>query len=190
NARYDTRPQKARIVVELPPVAQNGKQESASAAQPSPGPAPRKTAPEMVGAQDQIIASDKARAEMRTKRLRERQEIERTAFDNMRAVVNSEWLRRVFIVFLIASFIGLAVSTYHYCAGIRTQLGTVAGAPNLNMRSEPGGDVLAVLPLDTRVRVFEYRGRWARIKVLQWAGDPPENTPDAGWVDSRFIKIE
>jgi serine/threonine protein kinase len=190
NARYDTRPQKARIVVELPQVAQNGREQSAAVAQSSPGPAPRVTAPEKVGAQEQVIASDKARAEMRTKRLRERQEIERTAFDNMHAVVNSEWLRRVFIVFLIASFIGLAVSTYHYCAGIRTQLGAVAGAPNLNMRSEPGGDVLAVLPEGTRIRLFEYRGRWARIKVLQWVGDPPENTPDTGWVDSRFIKID
>ncbi|HSE99248.1 MAG TPA: serine/threonine protein kinase [Blastocatellia bacterium] len=199
-ARYDAPPQKARIIVELPQnrpatsgddtVTKNGKETVASAAAPPSSPASRITRTDAAGSTGQIVAGEREAADLRTKRLRERHEIERTAFDNMRLVVNSEWLRRVFIVFLFAAFIGLAISTYHYCAGIRTRQGTISGAMNVNLRSGPGGDVVAVLPEGTRVRVFEYRSGWARVKVLQWPGGTTENTADAGWLDGRFIRLD
>jgi serine/threonine-protein kinase len=205
-AGFEARPQKARIIVELgqgrgqgpigDAAAHNGKEAVPAAAQPSPGAASRITrtdrglATEKMGTPDQIAAADKNAAELRAKKLRERHEIERTAFDNMRAAVNSEWLRRVFIVFLLAALVGLAASTYHYCAGIRTREGIVAGAMNVNLRSEPRGDVVAILPEGTRVRVLETRDRWHRIKVLQWSGESTESMADAGWVDSRFIKTD
>jgi hypothetical protein len=197
-AGFEARPQKARIIVELPQNRGqgNGKEAVAVTAQPARSATPRVTktdrelATEKIDAPEQAAAADKTAAELRVKKLRERHEIERTAFDNMRMVVNSEWLRRVFIVFLIAALVGLAASTYHYCAGIRTREGIVAGAMNVNLRNEPRGDVVAVLPEGTRVRVFETRDRWHRIKVLQWPGGSPDNLSDAGWVDSRFIKTD
>ena len=124
---------------------------------------------------------------------------ERGVLDRMRAVVNSEWLRRVFIIFLAAALIGLAASTYFHFADQRTGLpffgssakeGRIAGALNVNLRSEPFGSVLVALPEKTRVRVVEERSGWLRIKILEWAGSAPDNAPDIGWVDGRFVKMD
>jgi serine/threonine protein kinase len=122
---------------------------------------------------------------------------ERGALDRMRAVISSEWLRRVFIIFLAAALIGLAASTYYHFADQRTGLpffgskdGRIAGALNVNLRSDRAGAVLVALPAGTRVRVVEESGGWVRIKVLDWAGTPPDNAPDSGWVDGRYVKMD
>ena len=117
----------------------------------------------------------------------------------MRAVISSEWLRRVFIIFLAAALIGLAASTYYHFADQRTGLpffgsstkdGRIGGALNVNLRIDPAGAVLVAVPAGTRVRVIEERGGWVRIKVLDWAGTPPDSAPDSGWVDGRFVKLD
>ena len=124
---------------------------------------------------------------------------ERGSFDRMRAVISSEWLRRVFIIFLAAALIGLAASTYFHFADQRPGLpffgspakeGRIANAPNVNLRSDPFGSVLVELPERTRVRVVEERNGWLRIKILEWAGAAPDNAPDLGWVDARFVKLD
>jgi uncharacterized protein YgiM (DUF1202 family) len=124
---------------------------------------------------------------------------ERGVLDRMRAVVSSEWLRRVFIIFLAAALIGLAASTYFHFADQRTGLpffgspakeGRIANAPNVNLRSDPAGSVLAALPEGTKVRVIEERGVWVRIRVLEWAGTAPDNAPDNGWVGVRYVKLD
>jgi hypothetical protein len=124
---------------------------------------------------------------------------ERGVLDRMRAVISSEWLRRVFIIFLAAALIGLAASTYYHFADQRTGLpffgspakdGRIAGALNVNLRSEPFGSVLLALPEKTRVRVVEERNGWLRIKILEWAGGAPDNAPEIGWVDGRFVKMD
>jgi len=112
----------------------------------------------------------------------------RGALDKMRAFVTSEWLRWVFIIFLAAALIGLAASTYYHFAGLKD--GRIANAPNVNLRSDPAGSVLVALPERTRVRVVEQHNGWLRIKVLEWAGTAPENAPDLGWVDGRFVKLD
>ena len=120
---------------------------------------------------------------------------------NIKAFFTSEWLRRVFIVFLAAALIGLVASTYYYFAERRGVLpsifgrligreGLIAGADNVNLRSEPRGQVLVTLPAGTRVRSLEESGRWVRVKVLEWPGAPPDNTTDTGWVDERFIRFD
>lgn len=118
-------------------------------------------------------------------------------FDKIRAVISSEWLRRVFIIFLAAALIGLAASTYYHFAdqkgglpffGSQSKDGRIAGALNVNLRSEPFGSVLIALPEKTRVRVIEERNGWVRIKVLEWAGNAPDDSPEVGWVDGRFVK--
>jgi hypothetical protein len=106
----------------------------------------------------------------------------------------------VFIIFLTAALIGLAASTYYHFADQRTALpffgspaakdGRIAGALNVNMRTEPFGSVLIALPEKTRVRVVEERNGWVRIKILEWAGGAPDNAPDIGWVDGRFVKLD
>jgi len=68
--------------------------------------------------------------------------------------------------------------------------GSIAGAPNVNIRSEPDGDTLAELPAGTRIRVLEENKNWARVKILHWEGGPPDGAPDTGWVHRRFIKLD
>jgi hypothetical protein len=134
--------------------------------------------------------------EKRAAELRNRREAERSFFDNLRRSLGSDWLRRVFIVFLVAALIGLAASTYYYFAehtgGLIERFqgneGSIGGnATRVNLRSEPGGSILAEMPAGTRVRVLEDRGKWLRIRVLNWAGTPPANAPDGGWVDGQFV---
>jgi len=60
----------------------------------------------------------------------------------------------------------------------------------VNLRSDPFGAVLVALPAGTRIRVIEERAGWLRVRVLDWAGSVPDNPPDSGWVDGRFVKIE
>ena len=123
---------------------------------------------------------------------------ERGPRGKMRAVVTSEWLRRVFIIFLAAALIGLAVSTYYHFADPKsgftffgaTKDGRIANAPNVNLRSEPFGSVLIALPEKTRVRVTEERNGWLRVRILEWVGGAPENAPEMGWVDGRFVKLD
>src|SRR6185369_11539745 len=47
---------------------------------------------------------------------------ERGLWDGMRFLLTSEWLRRVFIIFLAAALIGLAASTYYHFAEQKTGL--------------------------------------------------------------------
>jgi hypothetical protein len=119
--------------------------------------------------------------------------------DRVRALIRSEWLPRVFIIFLAAALIGLAASTYYHFAdqkpglpffGGQTKDGRIANADNVNLRTEPSGSVLATLPAGTRVRIVEQRGGWLKIKVLEWSGSPPDNALDSGWVDGRFVRMD
>jgi hypothetical protein len=50
--------------------------------------------------------------------------------------------------------------------------------------------VLIALPEKTRVRVIEERNGWMRVKILEWVGSAPENPPEIGWVDGRFVKLD
>jgi len=120
-------------------------------------------------------------------------------FQRMRAMMGSEWLPRVFIIFLTAALIGLAASTYYYFAeqkpnlpfiGSQARDGRIANAGNVNLRTDPSGSVAATLPAGTRVRVVEERSGWLKVKVLEWAGNPPDNPPDSGWVDGRFVRMD
>jgi serine/threonine protein kinase len=124
-----------------------------------------------------------------------------SVFDRLHVAIRSEWLRGAFILFLIAALIGLAASTYFYFAGENVPIvggvldgedGLVAGATNVNLRSDPNrqAGVLAVLPEGTRVRAFESRDGWRRVKVIEWVGVPPDNAHETGWVDSRFIRLD
>jgi len=67
---------------------------------------------------------------------------------------------------------------------------TLANTGNVNLRTDPSGSVAATLPAGTRVRVVEERSGWLRVKVLEWAGNPPDNPPDSGWVDGRFVRMD
>jgi serine/threonine protein kinase len=215
------RTQKARIVVELPSHAGGGAVEE----QRSEGAEPQKSreAEERVNVTTQVFGSASAANGSRVQTLdhngnvvvtaEERESAalsgrrasvrvyraERGVLDRMRAVVSSEWLRRVFIIFLAAALIGLAASTYFHFADQRTgspffgspaKEGRIANAPNVNLRSDPAGSVLVALPEGTKVRVIEERGVWVRIRVLEWAGTAPDNAPDTGWVGVRYVKMD
>ena len=215
------RPQKARIVVELPRHADGGAVDERSSegaeGQRSRG------AEERVNVTTQVFGSASAANGSRIQTLDQNGSVavtaeeretaalsgrkasvrvyraERGVLDRMRAVVSSEWLRRVFIIFLAAALIGLAASTYFHFADQRPGLpffgspakeGRIANAPNVNLRSDPAGSVLVALPEGTKVRVIEERGVWVRIRVLEWAGTAPDNAPDNGWVGVRYVKLD
>lgn len=201
-----TRPQKARIVVELPGHADRregeGAEERASVVTQAFG-----SASVASGSRVQTldrngsvtVATEEKNGESLSARKTNTRVLraERGLLDRMRAVISSEWLRRVFIIFLAAALIGLAASTYYHFADQKGGLsfwsqkdGRIAGALNVNLRSDPFGSVLVALPTGTRVRVVEERGNWMRVKVLDWAGTAPDSAPDSGWVDGRFVKLD
>ncbi|HXG66112.1 MAG TPA: serine/threonine protein kinase [Blastocatellia bacterium] len=178
---------KARIVVELP---QNLKRQAVEVgtAQPAPVEVARPEAP----------VKAEAASPSKAKRMEE-QDPGPGFFDSLRAIIKAEWLRRVFIVFLVCAFIGLAASTYYEFANRRarpsqphsalhSREGLIAYADGVNLRREPGGSVLAEMPRGTRVRVVDSNGNWVKVRVLQWAGDEPPNAPDSGWMDYRFFQ--
>jgi serine/threonine protein kinase len=226
--REISRPQKARIVVELPghnepkPVLEEQSRgprdpRELAAEQPNAGAADRlgtRTfgSPHFVEQAangirlesrdyepQSVVSAGEGAANVRTKTLKvQTLRAERSFFDNIRAAISSEWLRRVFIIFLAAALIGLAASTYYHFAGQKVGLpffsqnkdGRITGAQNVNLRSDPFGSVLVALPTGTRVRVVEERAGWMRVKVLEWAGTAPDSAPDSGWVDGRFVKLD
>ncbi|HSF25016.1 MAG TPA: serine/threonine protein kinase [Blastocatellia bacterium] len=190
------RPQKARIVVEL-----GQRAEPDIVTSQAPG------ATQTAGRLNQLrVASPRGVTESRTSSVGTKK------FDEggvgasggrygIKAFVTSGWLRRVFIVFLAAALIGLVASTYYYFAERRgvfppffeqfgAREGLIAGADNVNLRSEPRGPVLVALPAGTRVRALEDRGGWVRVKVLERPDTPPDNATDTGWVDGRFIRFD
>jgi serine/threonine protein kinase len=138
-----------------------------------------------------------------TKRMQGGHAPEKSFFDDFRAIIGSEWLRRVFILFLIIALMGVAVSTYYYFAEQKRRLpslpglfqskeGVISGRINVNLRSEPALDseVLGVMPSGTRVRVLGSRDNWTKVKVLEWKGPVPDNAPEEGWMDGRYIRLD
>ena len=219
------RPQKARIVVELPGHAEPGSVLEEKTRDISAEPANGGTVshpgtstfgsplaeplssgiplqiPNREHRETIVSGEEKAAQSLRTPNLRvQTLRTERAFLDKVRAVVSSEWMMRAFIVFLVAALIGLVASAYYHYSGQKVNLtffglqakeGRIANAPNVNLRSNPNpaGTVLVVLPAGTRVRVEEEHGGWKKIKVLEWAGTPPENAPD-GWVDGQYVKLD
>ncbi|HSO76719.1 MAG TPA: serine/threonine protein kinase [Blastocatellia bacterium] len=196
------RPQKARIVVELQQHAEPNVVSSydSRSAEPRPG-----TPPAVAGLNNVQVTAPSSVTEARassagTKRFDDDGVRAGGRPYSLKAFVTSEWLRRVFIVFLAAALIGLVASTYYYFAERKgmpaiferlvAREGSIAGADNVNLRSEPRGSVLVTLAAGTRVRALEDRGGWVRVRVLEWPGAPPDNSTDAGWVDGRFIRFD
>lgn len=216
------RPQKARIVVDLPshkppePVKQ-AEAAGNGASVPSAGegtPSGQGRGERFVVANgtqavvqtdvvEPLQAREKAAAALVNKRLRESREAGQSFFDNLRAAINSDWLRRMFIVLLIVALIGLAASTYYYFAEKKGGLPSLFHSdkdgqilnPNgalTNLRSDASrtSSVITTLQNGTQVRVLEDRGQWVRVKILAWVGSPPSNAPEDGWVDGRFVKLD
>lgn len=221
-SREISRPQKARIVVELPGHNQPKPEEPLRAALPEQvdaGTADRSTtrtfgSPSFVesassgvrlqirGDEPEVLASaEEEAAKVRTRSLKVHTlRAERGFLDNIRAAISSEWLRRVFIIFLAAALIGLAASTYYHFADQRGGLpffsrakeGRIAGAQNVNLRNNPtlSGTPLVTLPEGTRIRVLGEQAGWMKVKVLEWPVSAPDGAPDNGWVDGRFVKLD
>lgn len=163
----------------------------------------QKGAPAAVAVGGRETLSEKP-GEFATKRAHVHGVPQRTLFDDFRAIITSEWLRRVFILFMIVALLGVAASIYHYYAerepwspslpGLPTifqsREGVVFGSANVNLRSEPalGPNVLAEMPQGTRVRVIDSRDNWAKVRVLEWKGSVPQNAPEEGWMDGRYIR--
>ena len=220
-SREFSRPQKARIIVELPghnepkPVPEEQTHRIVAEQTDSETRADTRTfgSPNFIepangirlqgrGRERESIVSAEANRDapdLRPKALKvQTLRAERSFLDNIRAAISSEWLRRVFIIFLAAALIGLAASTYYHFAGQKVGLpffspskdGRITGAQNVNLRSDPFGSVLVALPTGTRVRVVEERSGWMRVRILDWAGAAPDSPPDSGWVDGRFVKLD
>ncbi|MEN3334980.1 MAG: eukaryotic-like serine/threonine-protein kinase [Blastocatellia bacterium] len=217
-SREASRAQKARIVVNIPlpqkpaPAApepgSNGALAadalaSADAARRSPYASVRDHVAQAGVIEPAEVKPQSADA-LRTRRMNERAAVERSFFDTLQAVVRSDWLRRAFIVLLFTALIGMVSAIYHYYAekpvpgvfdngsSLIGKDGVISGAVNVNLRSEPGiaSQSLATLPANSRVRVLDERVNWVRVRVLSWAGGPPANAPDSGWVNKQFVNTD
>lgn len=210
-AAKDSRPQKARIIVELPQRPELG----VSGKQPS-NPALSAAVAEAHGRHVRALQKDNgaiaagmgvanqaaaAPADLRTKKIAADKARQPTVLDRLSVIAGSEWMLRIFILFLVFALIGVGASVYYYFAGhgpsgitdvLRYEDGAIAYRDNVNLRSGPSlqAEPLVMLPRGTRIRVYEYNGSWARVKVLDWVGAAPGNAPDQGWVDSRYIKTD
>lgn len=221
-----SRPQKARIVVELPGPAEHrsvleeptrGPRDMATErpnteavnglgtqtfgsphfVEPAPGGLRQSPDPD----QQAVVSPEGNALNPRTRNLKvQTLRGERSFLDNVRAAISSEWLRRVFIIFLAAALIGLAASTYYHFAGQRVGLpffsqtkdGRISGAQNVNLRNNPNlsGAPLVALPEGTRIRVVGEQAGWMKVKVLEWPVSAPDGAPDIGWVDGRFVRLD
>jgi serine/threonine protein kinase len=225
-AREGARPQKARIIVDLPhnkphapdaPGPAGPQAPGAGAASVNPAAAqgdPRAGSTSRLAehadvARTEVIeragVKDRQAAAFQTKKMRADVMAEPTFFDNLRAFIVSDWLRRIFIIFMVAALIGLAASTYYHFAGQRSPLpsfedmfrgreGSVAN-PNVsytNLRSDPSpySNIVSKLPNGTRVRVVDEQGWWKKVRVLEWSGAQPDNLPDDGWIDGHFVRFD
>jgi hypothetical protein len=208
-SREASRAQKARIVINVPlapkpQAAGNGAaaelRNSADAARRSPY-ATVRDHPAQAGVVGPAELKPPAADASRTRRMKEQVAAERGFFETLRTVIRSDWLRRAFIVLLFAALIGLASSIYYHFAekplpglpdgvSMTGKDAVIGGALNVNLRSDPGGTPLAVLPINSRVRVLEERPNWVRVRVLSWAGGPPANAPDSGWVNKQFVNAD
>jgi serine/threonine protein kinase len=178
-------PQKARIVVELP-------QRSGQ------GPGIRGQGVQTVAVSDDRSTPATVNAPQVAAR-RQPAAAERSFWENLRATISSDWLRRAFIIFLIFALVGLAISTYYHFAARRGTLPQIFGSQSktgviaftdVNLRSAPNGEKLEVLPRGSQVRVLENSGGWSRVEVSEWSGGKPEGAPDMGWVKSDLIKLD
>jgi serine/threonine protein kinase len=196
------RPQKARIVVEFPQRPETGvsgrgsvvRDEQAANAAVTTAVAEAREGRVRTIQKDNgslAVSNDVAKQEagdLRTKKLAsEPARVELT--ERLHKVMASEWPVRVFVIFLVAALIGLVAKVFYYFAH---QNGVIDRRENVNLRNGPSlqSEPVAILPKDTRVRVLEYDGEWARVKVIEWKIIPPENTPDEGWVNKQFVRLE
>ena len=211
-ASEEKHPQKARIVVELPQRPEAGGRD-----QRAPDPAAAAAVGEARGRHLRAIQKDNgafasrvavagqktvAPAGARTKKIASSPPAGPSLIDRLTALASSEWMLRIFILFLVLALIGVGISVYYYfadrgTAGITDVLryedyedGAIAytEAVNLRIGPSPQAGSLAVLQKGTRVRIYEYNNGWARVKVLESAGGQPENTRDEGWINKQYIR--
>jgi serine/threonine protein kinase len=209
------RPEKARIVIELPKVAPplpkpapakmglvhlSPAVTEAMASTAAPDPSAKASTPVFAAESSAAIKPGEA-ARTPSEKRGGLASIEPGTFDNSRVASWYKWLRVVFIVCLSVALMGFVVSTYYHFANPSYRMDLpwsggsgaqahIGGASNVNIRSEPsaGGDILATLPERARVQILESRGNWVRVKVIDWPGGPPDQAPDGGWVDRRYVR--
>ncbi|MEW6209994.1 MAG: serine/threonine protein kinase [Acidobacteriota bacterium] len=173
----DTRPRGARIIVELPQRnAQHNVKDTVISNGNAAGVA---VAPQVVEQGKKDVADLNAK---QTHVVRDG----RNALE--RAGIKAEWLRVAFIILLVFALMGIVASTYFHFAEPSFREGVISEAPNVNLRSEPGGNVVMVLPEGTRLRVYEERSGWARVRVVELPDAQAVNATIEGWVSIRFIK--
>jgi serine/threonine protein kinase len=196
----DGPPKRAKIVVDLPVARRAATAHVGEAATPAlASPDTGEGRERLVVAPADTVPLKETRKEIRLPDMRARAQAEWPVFHTLRGIISSQWLRWVFIAFLVFALVGLASSTYFYFADRQGSLpslwrgnyreGTLQ-ITDVNLRSEPMGSVLTVLPRWTRLRVYEERNGWSRVEVSDWAGAPPQNAIERGWVKTDLIKFE
>lgn len=197
-ASAEPQAQKARIVVELParsaapvapPAVATANRQATAASPPSLVAAPAALQPPSAssvpaaGAHTKVMGTPAARAE-------------RNTVDKLRVLMTSDWLRRIFIIFLVATLIGAVASSYFYFAE-RATIGAfgsrdavIGGAENVNLRAEPRGEILKWIPKGTKIRALEERDGWIKIRIVALPPGTPSDGVDTGWVVGRFVQFD
>lgn len=120
---------------------------------------------------------------------------ERVLMDDVRAVIQSPWSRRAFVLLWILVIVGILWGVYSHFAE-RTFKNNEAVIYNssaggrVNLRSEPkvvSGNQVTDVPTGTKIRILQEAGDWSRVKIVEVPDGSPVNT-DTGWVRNDYIQ--
>ncbi|HJQ71036.1 MAG TPA: serine/threonine protein kinase [Blastocatellia bacterium] len=200
-ASEEKHPKKARIVVELPqrPELRVEDERAANPAAAAAAGHPRGRHLHAVQKDNGAVAV--ATTDLKTKKIAATQAREITMLDRLSVIAASEWMLRIFILFLVLALVGVGTSVYYYFADrgtsgitdvLRFQDGSISNTDAVNLRTGPSPQTgsVGVLRRGSRVRIYEYNNGWARLKVLEWAGGQPDNAQDEGWVNRQYIELD
>jgi serine/threonine protein kinase len=117
---------------------------------------------------------------------------ERALMDDVRAVIQSPWSRRAFVLLWILVIVGILWGVYSHFAE-RTFKNNEAVIINkneggrVNLRDKASGNIMTDVPTGTKIRILQEEGDWSRVKIVEVPDGSPVST-DSGWVKNNFIQ--
>ena len=118
---------------------------------------------------------------------------ERALMNDVRAVIQSPWSRRAFVLLWILVIVGILWGVYSHFADrsfVNKEAVIFNAGGRVNVRNEPrvmSGNVVTDVPSGTKVRVLQETGDWLKVKIVE----VPDGSPviaDTGWVKNDFIR--
>jgi len=120
---------------------------------------------------------------------------ERALMDDVRAVIQSPWSRRAFVLLWILVIVGILWGVYSHFAerAFKSNEAVIfnpSAGGRVNLRSEPkvvSGNQVTDVPTGTKIRILQEAGDWSRVKIVEVPDGSPVST-DTGWVRNDYIQ--